>query len=305
MLLLTALLALSPVERPGQAPTDKELRNAARRGATFLSEAEGDDVELRLMAVVDADGFVPRRLVDAVLAVPPASVRSAALQGWALARVDPWLHRPRIAHCIQLILDTQTEDGFWSAGAPVEAPRVLALGRPKIGFDAPRERLPLLKLAPRATAAGKGSPEHAAWAGFGLKGLESASIQVPGEVMERAAAAWSGEGLDAVDVVAWRSAFLHWAGTDFRKDAVVLAALERLKAAPFPTSPRDLARLHTAMMHLYLEKLGEREWFRDGAKALLSAQKEDGSWGDVESTAWAVYFLPGSWPLGVPRPGGR
>lgn len=285
--MIAALLLLVP---------QSAAETAAEKAALHL-ETRVADPDLRLLALVRIGGRERRPALQALIgeihATPPAGVRSAALQAAALAELDPRRYRPRIAHCVQLLLDSQAADGLWGPGSAVEDPRI----PPPEGWD--RKFVheppppPPVRLAPRAQAAGAGDAVNASWAGFGLLAAKRAAVDFPVEVARRAADAWTADGLDPVDVAAWRPAFLRLAGdAQAESDRVATKACNRLRSAPAPATPRDWFRLRLAMCHSGRTGPDERGWHADGVAALLASQKPDGSWGDVEPTACALLFLP-------------
>ncbi|HLY10340.1 MAG TPA: hypothetical protein VKW04_13635, partial [Planctomycetota bacterium] len=53
----------------------------------------------------------------------------------------------------------------------------------------------------------------------------------------------------------------------------------------------DLYSLERAMMISKTEKLGDRDWYRDGAAFILANQGPEGEWIDTTDTCFALLFL--------------
>jgi prenyltransferase beta subunit len=86
------------------------------------------------------------------------------------------------------------------------------------------------------------------------------------------------------------------------KKAIPLAEAWLEKHFSVEYNPEGLARnVATWPYYLYgLERyaafyerrrIADRDWYREGAEALLAAQKRDGSWGNLEDTCFAILFL--------------
>jgi hypothetical protein len=105
----------------------------------------------------------------------------------------------------------------------------------------------------------------------------------------------------------------HLLGIDWRKDAAVRAGMNWLGARwtvtenPGPTELEEGAKVEL-YYYLYaverlgmlcgLEKISGRDWYPEGAKAILEAQRKDGSWDDGAArscatwdTCFAILFL--------------
>ena len=119
----------------------------------------------------------------------------------------------------------------------------------------------------------------------------------------------------------------HLLGVDWRRDAAVQAGLNWLTARwsvsenPGPTELRAdpktelyyyLYAIERLGMLSGLEKIGPHFWYADGAKAILAAQRKDGSWDDgvdrsaaTWDTCFAILFLKKATRPMVASGGGR
>src|SRR6185295_15857201 len=129
------------------------------------------------------------------------------------------------------------------------------------------------------------------WAAWGLIACHRAGMIPPEGLSEKAAAAWRSGEHDPADIVSALSCHRYLLGKDRKKDPDVLKAVERLADPARRNDPRSLFLLKRAMIQYDLEKLGGREWWPEGVKVLAAAQAPDGSWGGVEETCCAVFFL--------------
>jgi hypothetical protein len=282
----------------------KQLDAAVRKAVDHLKSADG---ELALWALVYAD--VPDRLLkprlEAAMRTPTSTTTSAAILALTLEDFDRVKYLARIAHCAQQLIDTQCRDGLWDAGKAVEPPDIQLPPeepRPKrpIEFDAPKpRRLPKQKLLRRAEGGEKGDPELGRWALWGILAGSRAGLIPPPEVVERAERAWRLGRHDAADTISALSICLHFQGKDWKKDVDVLAALDRLSKEK-RTRPKALYGVRTAMLHFDSEFLGDVKWWPRDVDILLKSQREDGSWGDVESTSYAVLTLYVDRWIGLP-----
>jgi hypothetical protein len=275
---------------------------AVRKGIAHLKSKAADAGEQRdtllytlaQVGVPESDAVVAD-LLKGLLPKPPETTRSAALQVLILHRLDPAKFRVRIAHGVQFLLDNQSADGQWDAGTPVEAPLLppepmLPKSQPR-EFGTPIRVLSKVRLLKRREGAAKGDAANSLWAGLGLWGGHLSGFVVPPEIAEKAAQAWRSGEFEAADQVSGLAIHLSLGGKKWKQDPDVQKAVERLADPKRPTDARSLATLKRAMMHSDSEKLGGREWWPEGRKILLEAQRPDGSWGSLEDTCAALQYL--------------
>lgn len=57
------------------------------------------------------------------------------------------------------------------------------------------------------------------------------------------------------------------------------------------------------MLHLDRERLADKEWYPELSRTLIAAQREDGRWGGIEVTCYALLALHVARPrLYLPEP---
>ena len=269
---------------------DPEIERAVAKGLLVARNGGG---ELALWTLVACD--VPendpalRGLLGGLKT--PESTTSAALQAMILEDLDRLKYRDRIAHCAQLLIDTQCRDGRWDVGRPVQPPDLPAppLPLPRNKGEKPRVRQKI-KLTSREAGGETGDAERTRWALWGLLAAHHAGVIPPAEVVEKAAAAWRKGDHDPANLITGLSICLYLTNRDWKKDVDVLKALERL-AGENRTEPGPLYVLERAMMHFNSETLGGVPWYPRVTKTLLDAQKPDGSWGGLEETCYATLAL--------------
>jgi hypothetical protein len=296
---VVVLIALQVATSTADTAVVKGVRSLKARATDFREH--GPLVLLTLAELNTAeDDVLFRDLLCQALADPPATTRDAAIQARTLQLLDPIAHRDRIAHCAQFLIDNQAADGRWGPGTPVDPPDLPPpppppAAAPKTGvrdFNVPpKPRLQKITLARRHSGPEEGDPVHSRWAAWGLLACKHAGISAPGELSLKAAAAWRRENGDAAEVVSCLATHLYLAGKDWKRDADVLKALDRLADPARPTDPASLHKLKVAMFNMGSDKLGGREWWPEGVKILVAAQASDGGWGGIEETCAALQYL--------------
>jgi hypothetical protein len=240
---------------------------------------------------VRKDDSAVQKLIDDVGARTPENTRSAALQALALQALDPVECRSRIAHCAQFLLDNQCADGRWDAGKPVESPGIPPPPRKQARDFSPPRILQKFVLVRRSEGAKTGESVLSRWAAWGLLACHESGMILPNDVVDKAAASWREGDHDPADVVTSLSILLHLRNRNWKQDPDIQKALDRLAIRDPRTEPASLFVFKRAMVHFGSDKLGGREWWQDGVKVLAAAQSPDGSWGSVEDTCFAAYFL--------------
>ncbi len=190
------------------------------------------------------------------------------------------------------------------------------------------DSLPLIPIKKRSPGPDKGDNSNAQYAALGMRACLQASINIPQDVLVLAVKWWegnqcsdgswgygyegsqdsSGYGSMTAGATGALIIYRHFLKLDYKRDPKVLKGMDWIgknfteKENPKYQEPR--------MWHLYwlyavervgilfgTEKLGSHEWYVEGAKHLLDAQKENGSWrgmslgGDVADTCFAILFL--------------
>jgi hypothetical protein len=256
------------------------VRDAARRGLEHLKHAEGSD-DLVLWTLVSADvplesPAVHERL-NKVLQERPATTLQAALRAMTVAQLDARKYQAELHYCAQFFADNQAVDGLWNDGKPIEAPL----------YAVPRGGAPPA-VAARRTGPAAGDVANARRAAEGMLACRQGGIVFAEALTARAERAWRIGERDAGELAPGLAALLELQAKNPRQDPDVAEAADRLAAAAPPAAPwllfgwkRTLARL-------------DRAAGPDGAateRALLAAQKSDGSWGPVQDTCGAILLL--------------
>jgi hypothetical protein len=287
---LAILLTLQTT--PVEPLVEKGVRHLKSRFADLSKDPEFSLWTLVTTGSTWSDPVV-QGLLEQVLSKPPQNTRSAALQAMTLGALHPVEYRLRIAHCAQFLADNQCDDGQWDAGRPVDPPPLSFPPERKIPDVGPLPPRPTdqILIRRRAAGPGKGSSVPSRWAAWGLLACTEARFVLLPETWEKAEAAWRTGDHDPADVVSSLSIHLYLQKKNWKKDADVLRAVERLAQRGAPTDPKSLLLLKRAMVHFGSHELGGREWWQDGVRTLAASQSPDGSWGTVEETCGATIFL--------------
>jgi hypothetical protein len=275
-----------------------------QKGVLYLRSQHAElekDREFALWTLATADvrrsDPLVRDLLKDMLARPPETTRSAALQILTLALLDPEQYRDRIAHGAQFLVDNQCADGRWDKGSPVEPPILPAAPPPPPppkprDFGGPPVRRPQkVQLLRRREGAREGDAVNSRWAAWGLLEAHNQGLLPPEDLPARAAGAWRTGDADPADVVACLSTHLYFQKKERKSDPDVLKALDRLAIRDRATDAQSLFLLKRAMFLYDSNQLGGREWWPEGVKILTAAQSADGSWKTVEESCWAVQYL--------------
>lgn len=208
---LAILLAWTP-----QAPPVDPVRvdQAISKGVTFLKGAAlptaevGAGIpsdELVLLTYVHAGVTQTdpkfQELLARVLAAPVQRTYTAALRAMVLEDLDRVKHQERIWSCAQFLVDNQCRNGQWSygegtapagkapEGRPARAPEATRPGVRDFGAAKPKV-LRMIPVTPRGQGPEIGDNSSAQYAALGLRACHDAGIELPREVLERAAKWW-------------------------------------------------------------------------------------------------------------------
>jgi hypothetical protein len=277
---------------------DAELRvrvhDAVRAAGKSLADVEGSDDLIAWTLVNTWDeprhrGVKPR--VERLLAAPPMTTSQAALRAMTLARLHPARYRSQLRYCAQFLADNQAVDGLWGEGTaidPIERdaddpPPPAKRERPFAGSWLPK---PFAVKVRRAGPAA-GDVANARWAVEGLQAIGAwGRAKFPPELLARAAEAWRAPGREPGDVAWSLNLLLLMQGREPVEDPHLRKALGGLSTAELPADP----------WRLY--ERGRETALRDvhaATRALLAAQKPDGTWGGLRETCGAVRFLTDQW----------
>jgi hypothetical protein len=291
--------------------------------------------ELVLLAFLHAglppDDAMVRKLLDQALLARPQRTYCVSLQAMVLAKLDPVKYQGRIAECAQFLVDNQCINGQWSYGTPTGKPSGLVVKKTRDGpLSGNNSCSSFAAMGLRACVeAGITIPLETfersmrAW-------HESLRMDADGrggwcytreESPHRPYGSMSAAGLAALVTVS------HLSGKDWRRDKAALVAqdwvsyhftavenygpVEELMAKEMISdTPNSSTELYyylwaagRAASVCGMEKFGDRDWYADGVRELLAAQRPDGSWFSgvkrcqpVYDTCFAILFLTRSTP---------
>ena len=321
----TATRGDPPPAAPPAAPAQADVDKAIERGAAWLRSEQRPDgsfsrdlgkTALGLYALAHA-GMAPdsdaakRGTAFLLVALARPDTYGAAAAIMALATLDPEAHARRIERLAKMIADSQCENGQWS----------YRLSRGRGSGDNSNTQFAVLALWYAAQCGVVLPPEVFGRAlryflstqnedgGFGYSGKERKSSY----------GSMTATGLAAIVVCrgALEKRLLKDAesrrGPEVEKTVKWLAdhlALERNPEANFRLSAGRaeakevtdafwrhywLWSLERAMALAGVERLGERDWYAEGARHLLETQRDDGTWvgseAAFEATCFSVLFL--------------
>jgi hypothetical protein len=310
---------------PPPAPAPAEVDRAIERATTFLrgkQEPDGsvsrDLGKTALLLYALAHAGVPAAdpamargtaFLFAALARPDTYGASAAIM--ALATLDPEAHAKRVERIARLIESAQCDNGQWS----------YRLSRGRAGGDNSNTQFALLALWYATQCGVKVEPAvfgrtlhyflgtQNEDGGFGYSARERKSSYGSMTATGLAALVVCRAGLERRELKARESR----RGEEVTKAVAWLRdhlALDRNPEANFRLSAGRaevkqvtdafwrhywLWSLERAMALAGVGKLGDRDWYAEGAKHLLSTQRDDGSWvgseAAFEATCFATLFL--------------
>lgn len=325
LLLLAAALAVAEDDRPGRRIPSAGLQQSVNRaidaGVAFLKaqqrpdgcwpydreEGHGGMTALALYAlsashVPDEDPVIVRGLQfvgrHEEYFGPQGgwSTYSASLLVLALTRIDPARHQKRIHDLAASIARSQQASDMWSYVLGAVTPTRRGEGRP--GRDAPfamaargdhsNTQFAVLALW-AAQALGRYEVPRATW-----KRIRDHFARVQGKEggWSYAETGASTPTMTAAGLVSWVYAAASLEGSLEKARGMEVA---RRGLSCFLATPRPFDNYY----YVYsLERVGtvlgvpESEWYHEGARWLVNAQRSDGSWtGSVYDTALALLFL--------------
>lgn len=212
ILLAVPLASAGAKEKPRGKPPAKDVAGAIRRGADWLRTRHAKAFETETLhsvpelvvltlhhAGVDRKDKVLQAGVQTILGCPLQYTYRVATMAMALSRLNPYVHRARLAHCAQWLVETQLPDGSWgypgtmvgrsrdTKALDVKPPVTLeeAKGGPKAEPIVIERKLPVERLAGMG-----GDISNTQFALLGLRACRDARIEIPKATWE-AAHAWT------------------------------------------------------------------------------------------------------------------
>ena len=200
-------IASGPSEAKDEGPKAQAVHQAIQQGKTWLerrfeSGFDGrswhDPVELVMLTLAHANADHQSKVFKNGLEVLKTcklqfTYRVATL-AMVLSHLNPYLHRERLAHCAQWLVDTQLPGGDWGypggvAGRSVDT-QALDVSAPDVaphdGKGKPPEIVITRKADEAAFAGRKGDFSNTQFAVLGLKACLDARIQIPKETWQGA-----------------------------------------------------------------------------------------------------------------------
>ncbi len=307
------------------------LRKTKLPASRHQGPMPADDLALLalLTAGVPAEDPLAAELLGRTLAAPLQRVYNVSLHAMVLQKLGG--HRERLAACAQFLIDNQTADGRWPYGNPTlplppgAAPKQTRTGQAgpnnsctlfaamglracaEAGLRIPRETLERGAQAWRNSQqpdADAGFPDRAGWCYLreekdhhpygsmtagGLGALATLDLLAGRDPMKDPAAM---KGLN------WLT--YHFTVMENFGPVEDLMAQEIVSDTPAPMTEffYYLWALERVGGTLGLVKLGDRDWYHEGAHELLQLQKPDGHWSSgvkrcepVWDTCYAILFL--------------
>jgi len=279
-----------------------------------------------LQAGVSQDDPTVQRLLRQILAEKLERTYCVSLQAMVLTKLDPEKYRHRLAECAQFLVDNQCINGQWSYGTPTVTPPGTELKKTRDGpLSGNNSCSNFAALGLRACAeAGIQIPAETfersirAW-------HESLRMDADGrggwcytreESPHRPYGSMSAGGLAALVICS------RLAGKDWLQDRAVIVArdwvtyhytpLENYGPVEELMAKEMISDTPNANTELYyylwaveraaavcgMVKFGARDWYAEGARELVAAQRPDGSWFSgvkrcqpVYDTCFAILFL--------------
>lgn len=305
--------------------SQKEIDEAIRRGAEYLKAnhqaggrvmGRGGTDELVALTLAHA-GVSPseeplRGMIAQIAQRELTGTYNVALQAVLLTLVDPRKHRERIAECGQWLVDSQCSNGQWTySGALRQKPmRTVVSGNAESGYEL-RDKQGL-----ESRTAGDNSNAQ-----FGLLGLWAvmvAGVKVPPGPFQRAEGWWKaqqgtdgGWGYGARDLsygsmtcagIAAMAICARGLGEPARNAGHEAAGLRWLgNLFTVKGNPKSgawhyyyLYSLERAGTITGQKRIGDHDWYVEGARFLVDTQAKDGSWTEhdpITDTCFAVLFL--------------
>jgi hypothetical protein len=331
-------LALPPTEIPVamtpevQAALSKAvdyLRRAKLPSATHMTPAPSEDLVLwaLLNAGVPHSDPMVENLLQTTLAAKLQRTYTVSVHAMALQMLDSAAHRNRIADCAQFLVDNQCINGQWSYGLPTVSAR--AGGLVKKTRDGPlsgnNSCSQFAAMALRACVDARVAIPSETFDRAARGWRECQRPEADGRIgwcYTRDESPHRPYGSMTAGGVASLVILNRLAGRDWRQDKVAQAGLswlthhfttmenfgpveELMAKEMISDTPNPNTELYywiwaagRAATLCGLEKLGAQDWYAEGVRELLGAQKPDGSWSSgvkrcqpVWDTCYAILFL--------------
>ncbi len=310
---------------PPAPPAPEAVDGAIARAVKYLrAEQEGDGsfrrdlgrTALGVFALAHAgvaadDPAVERGVAALLAALARPDVYGASLAVMALATVDPGRHGKRIERLARMIADSQCDNGQWSyrlsrgrAGGDNSNTQfaILALWYARgCGADLPPEVFAKCRKFFVATQNEDGGWGYSAqerktsYGSMTATGLAALVVARAGEERRALAEAECRAGPEVVKAVEWLAGHLALDRNPEANFRIGAARGQVKEVTDAFWRHYWLWSLERAATLAGSERLGDRDWYAEGARHLLDSQREDGSWvgseAPFEATSFALLFL--------------
>ncbi|HVE38648.1 MAG TPA: hypothetical protein VNM14_02090 [Planctomycetota bacterium] len=267
------------------------------------------------------------RLFDETVSAKPDATFPVALQAIILESLDRVRFALPIAKCAKFLADNQTEEGAWGHGSPSIYVDDIEYGirrRPILRLpEAPQDPRVLNRVRIKQDRRGEeADPWDSFFAALGLRAAQDAGCVVESPVVRTAVEAWKDGRVGSREANRWKGSrwteappaavtasavsslliYSHLLREDPRRDPAILGGADVLARSWHGGLLRTGGELHPAGLFavgvaarlLDLPTLADQDWFAEGARLLLGAQRPDGSWraatGD-DAAEWDTCFV--------------
>ncbi|MCP5065351.1 MAG: terpene cyclase/mutase family protein [bacterium] len=196
-----------PAEAKDEKPSDIAIAEAIEKGAGWLIKTYGAGFdnkkrhampELVLLTLAHAGANqkdpVFKAALEATLTAKLEHTYRVSTMAMALAKLNPFLYRARLAHCAQWLVDTQLADGEWGypgdlAGNGSKIPKITAplTDAQAAGGQKSKPFVVVSRFATGGGLEGKGDFSNTQFALLGLRACQEGRIVIPKETWEAAA----------------------------------------------------------------------------------------------------------------------
>lgn len=320
--------AMAPDVQRAVAKAVDYLHKAKQPPPTHQAPMPPDELILLsfLSAGVSPDDAMFKKLASQVLASKLQRTYCVSLQAVALQKLDPEKYKARIAECAQFLVDNQCVNGQWSYGTPAPKPLGLTVKKTRDGpLSGNNSCSNFAAMGLRACVeSGIAVPletfDRAARAWRDCQRLDADGragwCYTREENPHRPYGSMSAGGLAALVICN------KFGGKDWRQDKAAQLAVDWVSYHFTPIENygpveelmakemiSDTPNMNTELYYYLwsveraatlvgMEKFGQRSWYADAAREMLSSQRADGSWFSgvkrcqpVHDTCFAILFL--------------
>jgi hypothetical protein len=292
-------------------------------------------VELTVLTLLhggyDRESPAFKDLLDAMLREPLETTYRAALRAMVLHKLDPRNYQRQIAHCAQVLVDSQAQNGQWCYGHAADPTGIAEPVQTRSTGKGTEAPLPRIAVSKRAKGCPHGDNSNSQYAALGLRACIESGIVIPPEVLRKAREAWErGQKQDGswdygvpsnvkqanrpagsygsmtLGGMAALVILKHYLKEPAKGDPRIEGAKGWIARNFSPSDNPGFSGSHVFYALYALERAGDlygtetfgsHEWYPAGAEWLLRAQQPDGQWtgskneANVAATCFAILFL--------------